>query len=193
MLVTDTQLVTAGTGLFSESSLPSARTENSVKALQLSTERLCISLRGRFTFFNPTDSWHIYSNNLHRQTWEAPWLRVPPDFMWIAGALSRQLAAAGSLEITASILSFHVCLQSCKCQSLSSAPQTKRVSKSANVVLHPLTQCMLSYCTSFTSLSDGSVRKESPLRRRGAGVILFFSHGYCSCLVFFSKNCIRWA
>lgn len=48
--VTDTRLLTAGSGLFSESSLHSLRIENLVKALQLSIERLHISLRGRFTF-----------------------------------------------------------------------------------------------------------------------------------------------
>lgn len=48
--VTDTRVLTTGSGLFSESSLHSVWIENSVKALQLSIERLHISLRGRFTF-----------------------------------------------------------------------------------------------------------------------------------------------
>lgn len=49
-LVTDTWLLTAGSGLFSESSLHSVWIENLVKALQLSIQRLHISLRGRFPF-----------------------------------------------------------------------------------------------------------------------------------------------
>lgn len=48
--VTATRLLTAGSGLFPESSLHTVWIGNSVKALQLSIERLHILLRGRFTF-----------------------------------------------------------------------------------------------------------------------------------------------
>lgn len=153
--ITDPWLLTAGTGLFCASSL-----ENLGKASQLSTERLHISLRGPFTFLTPltVDVFALIALS------DKPGKLGGAECSWFhvdCWRFEQTFTSSWELGDTASILSFHICLQSCKCQSLSSAPQTKRVSKSANVAQHTLMWCMLSYCTSFTSLSDGSVRNRA--------------------------------
>lgn len=147
------------------SSLPSAPIENLGKPSQLSIERLHILQRGPFTFLTPLTVAVFALTAFTDELGNLEGRRALLILCGFAGAVSRHLPAAGSSEIQHPFFPFTFAYRAVNVKAFQVPPQTKRVSKSANVAPHTLMWCMLSYCTSFTSLSHGSVRNRA---RRGA-------------------------